>query len=303
MLKMYVKYGALSYMVITITEELREKFKDPEELKKFREYLREMLQREGIVPVLYMWHFAGDKGKRWYPHINLVFPSGYMDKEKLKRLHKLIDERWGIKQVNLRYTRSLEKIRHWARYISRPTWNLQDEVKPDKWKRWKKWGVWKGELLEQDKENLTEQELERYWMALGSLVSSWLQLKKGVRIPYKDVRELINTVLEMVKKSLGGNGGDGLSRLLNVALRSREWSLHKRIELFLDEVLRLKGFNGVKELIPYIVSHGRCIGCFQKLKWKWRKSPFVSVDQKVFKVGWGVWVAVDKEQEEEEFPF
>jgi hypothetical protein len=298
MLLMWLRAKFIAYMVITCTEELRELWKKPKELAKFREYIRRLFKREGLWPVLYAWHFAGDKSKRWYPHLNLIIPMGYMDKKKLERIRRLIEKRYGIKVVNYRYTRSLGKIMHWARYISRPTWNLQNEVKPDEWKHWRKWGIWGDELLNLRKKVLSEQEKEEFWMTFGALVSLWVQARRGEEI-YGDIKELVRKVFEMAFK----NGRGGLAGLVDAVFRDKRKSVEQKIEEILDVFLRLKGYRGVKELVPYIVSHGRCIGCFQKLKWKWKKAPFVSVDQNVYKVGYGNWIAADKEHEEDAFPF
>jgi hypothetical protein len=128
--------------VITCPEELREEWKSKEALSKVVEYVRRMLKREGFKYGVYRWHFAGDKGRRWYPHLNILVPWGYMEPEKLERLKTLIYRHYGIKVVYYTFTRSLRKLRHLARYVARPTWLLQDEVKPEDFKNFRKMGIW-----------------------------------------------------------------------------------------------------------------------------------------------------------------
>jgi hypothetical protein len=77
----------------------------------------------------------------------------------------------------------------------------------------------------------------------------------------------------------------------------------EKIRRIVEKVLKIKGWPRLRELAAFVVMNRRCIGCFQKLKWKWRKSPFITSNEKVYKLGWGVLVAVDKEVEDEEFPF
>ena len=141
-LEMFYDAGAVGYLVVTCPEELREAWKDKKALNKVVEYLREMLAREGFLYGLYRWHFAGDRGRRWYPHLNILLPWGYMEPEKLERLKTLIYRRYGIKVVHYSYVRSLKKLRHVARYVARPTWLLQDEVKPEAFKNFRKMGIW-----------------------------------------------------------------------------------------------------------------------------------------------------------------
>jgi hypothetical protein len=141
-LEMFYDAGAVGYLVITCPEELREKWMDKEVLNEVVRYIRRMLEREGFKYGLYRWHFAGDKGRRWYPHLNILIPWGYMEPEKLERLKNLLYRRYGIKVVYYTYIKSLKKLRHVARYIARPTWLLQDEVKPEAFKNFRKMGIW-----------------------------------------------------------------------------------------------------------------------------------------------------------------
>lgn len=141
-LEMFYEAGAVGYLIITCPEELREEWKSKEALSKVVEYIRRMLKREGFKWGVYRWHFAGDKGRRWYPHLNILIPGGFMEPEKLERFKTLVYRRYGIKVVYYSYVKSLKKLRHVARYIARPTWNLQDEVKPENFKNCRKVGIW-----------------------------------------------------------------------------------------------------------------------------------------------------------------
>jgi hypothetical protein len=141
-LEMFSDAGAVGYLVITCPEELREKWKDKRELNKVVKYVRRMLVREGFTYGVYRWHFAGDRGRRYYPHLNILVPWGYMEPEKLERIKNLLWRRFGIKVVHYSYVRSIKKLRHVARYIARPTWLLQDEVSPDGFKNFRKMGIW-----------------------------------------------------------------------------------------------------------------------------------------------------------------
>jgi hypothetical protein len=141
-LEMFYDAGAVGYLVITCPEELREEWKNKEALNKVVKYIRRMLEREGFKWGVYRWHFAGDKGRRWYPHLNILIPGGFMEPERLERLKTLIYRRYGIKVVHYSYVRSLKKLRHVARYIARPTWLLQDEVEPEAFKSFRKMGIW-----------------------------------------------------------------------------------------------------------------------------------------------------------------
>jgi len=298
LLEMWLVGKYVHYMVITCPEGLRERWKDPNEMRKFMKSLRRKLKELGLWPVLYRWHWAGDRGRRWYPHLNLIFPTGYIDKEKLERLRRYL-RRKGIEIIHCQYTQSLKKIRHLARYVSRPTWILQNEVSPEAFKFFRKWGVWGKELLGikgRIKPIVDEKREEDFWLVLGALVSSVVQGKRyGASI--EDLKELVGEFLKMVKEDVGDDV-EGLEKLLESG-----GDIEGKVKRIVDEALKMKGWPGVEEIAGFVVLRGRCIGCFQKLKFKWKKEPFITSDYKVYKLGWGVWVLVNKEAEDEEFPF
>jgi len=168
-LEMFYDVGAVGYLIVTCPEELREAWKDRKVLSKVVEYLREMLAREGFPYGLYRWHFAGDKGRRWYPHLNILLPWGYMEPVKLERIKTLIYNHLGIKVVYYTYIKSLRKLRHVARYIARPTWLLQDEVNPEEFKNFRKMGIW-GKKYFQSASIERPRELEDFVVRLQELV-------------------------------------------------------------------------------------------------------------------------------------
>ena len=301
-IKMLKLKGFIGYLVITSTPELREKWKDPKELRKFQEYVRRLLKREGFPVALFRWHFAGDKSDRYYPHLNIILPLGYMPKKKLERLKKLIERKTGIKVVNYRYTRRLKRIRQLVRYVSRSTLRNQNEVPYEVFKRFRKWGVWGAkELGIVGKERgPNKKELEEFWMALGALFS--IVAQDGVKSEEAgNIDDLVKRFLELV----GKDSGEDMERVVKEASVGGG-GLKGRVRRILEKVLEIKGYPKLEELAGFIVRRGRCIACFQKMKWKWggRKGPLITSGDRVYKLGWGVWVIVNNEEEyEEEFPF
>jgi len=300
LLEMWMVGGGVGYMVITCPEELREKWKDPNKIRKFMRALRRKLQKLGLWPAFYRWHWAGDRGRRWYPHLNLVFPFKYVEKEKLEKLRRFL-KRWGISMFHYQYSRSLWKIRHLARYISRPTWNLQDEVSPERFKGFRKMGWWGKESLgiKGRIKPIDEEKAEQFWLTLGVLVGALLEERKD-SVDDEELKEQAKEFVRLVKEELGNDIG-ALGRLEK--LLERGVDVVGVVRRIVEKVLKMKGWPKLGELAGFIVLYGRCIGCFQKLKFKWRRSPFFTSEHKVYKLGWGVWVLVDKEWDDEEFPF
>jgi rubrerythrin len=302
LLNMFIVGGGVGYMVITCPEELREKWKDPNEMRKFVKSLRRKLKSLGLWPALYRWHWAGDRGRRWYPHLNLVFPLGYVEKEKLENLRRYL-RRKGINMFHYQYSRSLKKLRHLARYVSRPTWGLQDEVSPERFKGFRKWGVWGKELLgiKGRIEPINEKEVEEFWLTLGVLISA-LVVRDRERVDDEELKTQAMEFLRVVKKEFSIGDGKEVLGKLEKSLESGG-DIEGKVRRIVEKVLKMKGWPELRELAGLIVLFGRCVGCFQKLKFKWRKSPFITNEYKVYKLGWGVWVMVDRGCDDEEFPF
>jgi uncharacterized OB-fold protein len=171
--------GKLGYLVITTTPELRQRFlENPDEMHKFREDIKDKLKELGYDYGLWRWHFAGDEGRTWYPHLNILIPEGYMSEEKLEKFKRWIEKKYGVKVVNYEWTEDLGKIKHWARYIARPTWNLQNDADPEKFKGMRKYGIWGNKHFKNLENILTETEV--FFLAL-SVILDEVELKKALR--------------------------------------------------------------------------------------------------------------------------
>jgi hypothetical protein len=100
-----------------------------------------------------------------------------MPEEKLTEFKRWIEKKYGVKVVNYEWTEDLGKVKHWARYIARPTWNLQHEADPEKFKGMRKFGVWGNKHFKMGNE-LTEAEV--FFLALMVVVED-LELRKAIK--------------------------------------------------------------------------------------------------------------------------
>ncbi|MFZ8826482.1 MAG: hypothetical protein ACO2OT_06565 [Candidatus Caldipriscus sp.] len=197
---MFMKNGGrLGYLVITTTPELRQQFlEDPEKMHKFREDIKEKLKDLGYKYGIWRWHFAGDEGRTWYPHLNVLIPEGYMPDEKLTKFKRWIQKKYGVKVVNYEWTEELGKVKHWARYIARPTWNLQNDAEPEKFKGMRKYGIWGNKHFKDLKGVLTESEA--FFLALALVVDE-MELKKALReLQTGEVERDLTLVLYLIQR-------------------------------------------------------------------------------------------------------
>lgn len=143
---------SIGYLVVTIPITLRQYFKDKESLKSFRDYWRRKLKRENYEYGAIRFHWAGEDGYKWNPHLNILFPAGYISEETLKdwrdELGKWFSEFCGLEpkrywngkkmvqdfpkaNLNFHYLQpgktekekidSECKLVHWVKYIFRAT--------------------------------------------------------------------------------------------------------------------------------------------------------------------------------------
>jgi hypothetical protein len=91
---------SIGYLVVTTPANLREKFLDREALKAFREYWKNKLKREGFKYGVIRYHWAGEDGYRWHPHLNILFPSGFIAEKTLFKWRKELSK-WFAEYFNI----------------------------------------------------------------------------------------------------------------------------------------------------------------------------------------------------------
>lgn len=170
--RLYPKIQAapeLGYLVITVPQELRSKFLEPQVLRDFKTYIKRKLKRgeiyarklvtvpgkpfinkngihtksavtyktiikrrQGYSYGLIRYHYAGDDGTTWKPHLNVLIPAKYLAPELLEKWRRDIAA-WFVNYFNLginaapignifySYTDKGFKKTHWLQYITRST--------------------------------------------------------------------------------------------------------------------------------------------------------------------------------------
>jgi hypothetical protein len=128
--------GSVGYMVVTIPKEFW--IKDKKMLKKFRRYIVRKLKRMGIKYGKARYHWAGDENRCFYPHLNILMGSGWIDRSVLDELKNDVAEWFGVSGqvvIEYHYTKDIKKILHWVEYVCRPTLNLIED-NDEKWFVW-----------------------------------------------------------------------------------------------------------------------------------------------------------------------
>jgi hypothetical protein len=139
---MWKMRGSVGHLVITSPLELRAVWQNKDELRKAANTMVDFLKGEGFKKGFYNWHFAGEQSRRFYPHLHIVIPSGYIGSKRLGRIRNFVRDLWGIKVFYYGYIREYDKLEHLVRSILKPTLDKQDEVSVDEWRDFQSWGFW-----------------------------------------------------------------------------------------------------------------------------------------------------------------
>jgi len=129
----------LGYMVITCPYDLRPKMRSKELLKDWRNYWRRKLKAEGYNLGFIRFHWCGEDGYTWKPHLNILIPDEWIDIEDLNQWKddqaKWFQDKFKNDQTpkgNIYYgyakPNDLKKMLFWARYITRATACIYNET-------------------------------------------------------------------------------------------------------------------------------------------------------------------------------
>lgn len=163
------KISSMGYLVIPFPHDDRQP-KTKAEFSRVGRLITEALQRRGFKRGFRRWHFFGEKEGSYHPHLNFLIEARYMSREKLDEIKVVVGEIIGFKKgekavVYYQFTRSVNKIFHWIKYVTRPTfldqkwsYELADELY--NFRNCVSWGKW----IDEDKWTIPEEA--RRWAFL-----------------------------------------------------------------------------------------------------------------------------------------
>jgi hypothetical protein len=122
--------NSTGYLVITIPKGLRNRFLNKDALNDFRNYWRRKLKREGYPAGIIRYHWAGEDGITFKPHLNILLPEKFIDRKtfdtwraELSQWFKVYFELETAPAPNLwyQYSSEIKKAKFWLRYVTRAT--------------------------------------------------------------------------------------------------------------------------------------------------------------------------------------
>ena len=140
----------MGYLVITFPREARPRSK--KRLRELRTKIVRRLKKFGFKRGLSRWHFFGEDGKEWHPHLNVILDYGKIKRKRLEEIKKAIARVTGVEMcvVNYQYSRVPARKVHMLKYVCRNTflkksWDpeMAHELYGFTNAHW--WGDWKGD--------------------------------------------------------------------------------------------------------------------------------------------------------------
>lgn len=151
----------IGYFVITIPPELRDKFRDRNELSSVGKSFKRMLKYHGFARGLRRWHWfgedhpghglQGDGLPVYHPHLNVLVEAGWLPQEKIDAIRASVATVLGVDlgRVNVyyEYAKSVSKMLHLVKYVLRPTfehweWDQELAYKLVGFRNALAWGTW-----------------------------------------------------------------------------------------------------------------------------------------------------------------
>lgn len=159
---------SIGYMVITFPPIVQAELFDRSELKDVRRYIVRKLKSDGIGRGLVRWHWAGEDGCTWFPHLNILFESAYLELAYIESFKAdvalWLSRRYGLGvdrvSINYQYGKKIAWKVHKLQYVTRSTLRVASldmvELLRD-FRVTSSWGKW--EKVEDEFENMSDNEI------------------------------------------------------------------------------------------------------------------------------------------------
>jgi hypothetical protein len=148
--------NCMTYLVITTPLKLRHILVTKARLQEFRRHWVRKLKDLGYANGIVRYHWAGDDGQKWAPHLNILIEGKFMKPALLEQLKK--DYKtwlWSKYKIKLSdvpvihhcgYSQEPGKKAHWLAYVTRATWKNESDLFINNlikgFRNNIKWGVW-----------------------------------------------------------------------------------------------------------------------------------------------------------------
>jgi len=126
----------MGYDVITFPLEVRSMMRDPRVLAIIGKKARKEYRKMGYRKVFTRWHFFGEHGEKYHPHLNVLYDGGYLSDVQLaghkdlirrKLLPRSIAKSTGKDLViHCDYTSDPKRKMHWIKYVTKASFRDVD---------------------------------------------------------------------------------------------------------------------------------------------------------------------------------
>ena len=163
------QFTKMQYLVLTIPENIRVKYRTKESLKELGRSAQILMIKHGYKRGLRRWHWFGDESNKWNPHLNILVEDGWIPKHKINSIkldwanilgaavtldyfkNGKIKSVHGI-DIKVKYKNSPSDMIGSMNYVTRPTfhdynWDIDMAMELRNFRNMVVWGRdWKQEL-------------------------------------------------------------------------------------------------------------------------------------------------------------
>ncbi|GAI23044.1 unnamed protein product, partial [marine sediment metagenome] len=103
--------------------------RDPQVLALIAKKVRRLLRKRGYRGLFTRWHYFGEHGEKYHPHLNVLCDGEWLAPEQLAELKDLIRRKLLPRsiaktigkdlEIQYSYSRSPKKIMHWIKYVTK----------------------------------------------------------------------------------------------------------------------------------------------------------------------------------------
>ena len=116
------RLAVIGYLVVTFPEPVRLGLRTKDGLRAAQQTVTDLLRSHGWWRGLRRWHFFGDHGGTFHPHLNYLLDSGYIDKRRLASLKRDLRAAFGRELViHYQFASEPAKLLHLIKYVTRAT--------------------------------------------------------------------------------------------------------------------------------------------------------------------------------------
>jgi len=118
-----MQMSSMGYFIFTLPLQVRYRYRTQESLASLGRDIDKLLKSFGYLRSLRRWHWFGETGEEYHPHLNVLVDGGFIPLSKLDEIKAAYAQLLGVSvaDVNYHYRTSPGRMLHTLSYMTRAT--------------------------------------------------------------------------------------------------------------------------------------------------------------------------------------